>query len=105
MEYRNMPQVDTRRHAKRQMGQTYPENERKHTGDKTKSMGTQTFRGKIVKMQTKAADRQREKTVKNTTQQKGMRKNSQKKKKENKEKTIKKDQGRNPKEQKEKRAN
>ena len=46
MEYRNMPQADTRRHTKRQMGQTYPENERKHTRDKTKSMGTQTFRGK-----------------------------------------------------------
>ena len=46
MEYRNMPQVDTRRHTKRQMGQTHPENERKHTGDKTKRMGTQTLRGK-----------------------------------------------------------
>ena len=88
MEHRNMPQVDTRRHTKRQMGQTHPENERNHTGDKTKRMGRKHSEEKIVTMQTKAADRQKEKTAKNTTQQKGMKKNSQKKEKESKQKTI-----------------
>ena len=58
------------------MGQTNSENERKHTGDKAKRMGTQTLRGKIVAMHTKAAERKKEKTAKNAKQQKEMKTNS-----------------------------
>ena len=62
------------------MGQTHPENERKHTGDKTKSMGTQTLRGKNSSNAHKGGrEAEGKNSQKYNTAKKGMKTNSQKK--------------------------